>query len=208
MADKKPDIFIRDHVAADIPSMATIISRAYAPDAHLLQIIPDTPTTRTWWAQTFEAALTDPAARILVAVDQSTSITAGVFTMHYLGPESPANATAGVVSAIPLTLDHSQDLAEAIVKLKQERVEFMGNEPHYLIELVGVDDEYKSHGIGRQLTQRACDIADEHDAAIFLQTSAARQYYVDKLNMHFKAVRTEEGDAIGGTIVRARKSRR
>lgn len=202
------DIIIRDYVASDVSSMATMIPRAYAPDAFLQQIIPDTPATRRWWELTYSAALSNAAARILVAVDGTTGQTVGILTMDYYGPNTTPGANSRITSVVPLTPDHSPVWTEAHVKLKQSRQKLMGSEPHYAIELVGIDDNYKSRGIGKVLAQRACDIADEKDAAIFLQTTAARNWYVDKLNLDFQTVKAKEGDMVGGTVIRARRSMR
>jgi len=205
-SDNSP-IVIRDATPADIQSMTTMVPRAFGPDDFLPQIIPDTPLVQQWWTTTYENALQDPASRVLVAVN-SIGQTVGILTLHYLGPESPASASGGVTLTVPLTPDHSPVLAKAFQGMKQERKELMGGSPHYLIELVGVDDGYKSFGIGRGLTERACEIADESDAGIFLQTSAARDYYTKKLQLGFREMRREEGDESGGTVVRPRKSER
>ncbi|KXL42805.1 hypothetical protein M433DRAFT_156491 [Acidomyces richmondensis BFW] len=205
MPGEKSKVVLREATLADIESMATMVPRAYAPDAFLPQIIPDTPAVRKWWAQTYEAALQDPAARLLIAVDGCKTV--GILTLHYLDPDSPSSSSCGVTAAIPLTPDHSPILAKALEGLEQERKELMGADAHFLIELVGVDDEYKSLGIGRALAQWACEIADEKDAAIYLQTSAAKYYYTKKLNLGFEARKSEEDQGAGGTVIRPRKSK-
>lgn len=200
-------VLIRDAAPSDIASMTTMVPRAFAPSAFLPQIIPNTALTRAWWTSTYRNALDDADCRILVAVAKSGD-TVGILTLHYLGPESHASASAGVTLTVPLTPDHSPVLAKAFAGMKQERKDLMGDTPHFLIELVGVDDHYKGLGIGRRLTERACEIADQRDAAIFLQTSAARDYYTQRLRLGFREMRREEGNGSGGTVVRPRRSER
>jgi ribosomal protein S18 acetylase RimI-like enzyme len=206
MAGGNANVIYRVATPADIESMTTMVPRSYDPDAFLPQVIPDTPLIREWWAKTYGAALEDPAARILIAVEGTKTV--GIFTMHYLGPDPPAAQSGGVTVAIPLTPDHSPMLKEAFDGLKEERKELMGDEPHYLIELVGVDAEYQSLGIGRKLTKWACGIADQSDAAIYLQTTAARDYYCNKLDLGFKQQKSYDDHEAGGTCIRPRKSKR
>ncbi|KAK5111528.1 hypothetical protein LTR62_004823 [Meristemomyces frigidus] len=196
----------RDALPEDVESMSTMVPRSYDDSAFLPQVIPDTPATRQWWIDTYRHALSDPAARLLIAVDNSTKASVGILTLHYLGPDSSFGTHGGITSAIPLTPDHSLLLAEGLTELKTERKELMGEDPHYLIELVGVDRRFQGQGIGKTLTAMACEIADRRDAAIYLQTSAAKEYYVEKLGMGFVA--QANGDDRSGTIIRAQKSAR
>ncbi|KAK4554961.1 hypothetical protein LTR86_008109 [Recurvomyces mirabilis] len=197
-------IVYRDAATSDLESMSTMVPRSYSADAFLPQIIPDTPKTRQWWVETYRHALSDPAARLLLAIDCEKTV--GIFILHYLGPESPSSSSSAITSTVPLTEDHSPILAEALKDLKAERQELMGGEPHFLVELVGVDAAYQSRGIGKELTRRACEVADQRDAAIYLQTSAAKDYYVSKVDLGFEAL--GNGDESGGTIIRARKTKR
>ncbi|KAK3674628.1 hypothetical protein LTR78_005350 [Recurvomyces mirabilis] len=197
-------VVYRDATTSDLESMSTMVPRSYSPDASLSQIIPDTPKTRQWWVETYRHALSDPAARLLLAVDGEKTV--GIFILHYLGPDSPSSSSSAITSVVPLIEDHSPILAEALKDLKAGRKELMGGEPHFLVELVGVDAAYQSQGIGKELTRRACEVADQRDAAIYLRTSAAKGYYVSKVDLGFEA--HGNGDENGGTIIRARKPKR
>ncbi|PSN68862.1 hypothetical protein BS50DRAFT_521010 [Corynespora cassiicola Philippines] len=206
MDETKNKVIFRNATAADISSMTTIVPRAYARDATLLRLIPHTGIITHWWNKTYHHALEDPASRLLVAVSGSKVV--GVFTMHFRGPDSPPQTSAGIMSAIPLTQDHSLILVGALKELARERRELMGDEPHYLVELVGVDDGYKGLGIGRRLTEWACEIADEQDAAMYLQTTAAQNFYTQKVGLGFELSKDSHDDDAGGTVVRQRKSKR
>lgn len=185
--------------------MTTLLPRAYAPDAPLLQMIPDSPSIREWWKKTYQHALNDAHSHILIATDEPKVI--GILTMHHAAPELPSSITKSVISAIPLTSEHSPLLTSALEDLLQERKKLMSEDPHYLIELVGVDDEYQGLGIGRRLVERACEIADDGNEAIYLQTSAAREFYTRRVGRGFVGV-GGDGAGAGGSIVRPRRSKR
>ncbi|KAI0471682.1 hypothetical protein GGR56DRAFT_85004 [Xylariaceae sp. FL0804] len=200
-------ITIREAAPGDVASMATIVPRAYAPDARLNTLFPDTPAVRRWWEQTYKAAIVDhhPACRLLVAVVRNSDgdgdgkdLVVGVLTMHLLTRRRPdaspdssvppeadtdaavsgGGATSGVIFLVPLTPDHDPALEPARESMLRIREETMGTQAHYLIELLGVDSAYAGRGIGRRLVRRACDVADAAGAAIFLQTSQARRWWL------------------------------
>lgn len=207
MANENGLLAIRLASSADVDSMATIIPRSYASDSSLSRLCPDTPLVRRWWVNTYEAALENPASCLLVAVEGLKTV--GLFTMHYLEPAStPHDAKGGITTAIPLTTDHPQDMAAALQNLRHERQMWMGDETHFIIELVAVDSAYQNLGIGRRLTVRACEIADEKDAALFLHTTAARKFYTEKLDLGFYVKHHDANDETSGIVVRPSRSRR
>ena len=84
----------------------------------------------------------------------------------------------------------------------------MGDKAPFLIELMGVDSDYKSLGIGRRLVGWACEIADERDAAVYLQTTAAKDYYTKKLQFGFESW-NEAGNHNGtATVIQPQRCKR
>ncbi|KAM0721584.1 hypothetical protein Q7P37_002509 [Cladosporium fusiforme] len=193
--------------SADVDSMATMIPRSYPPDSSLSRLISDTPSVRRWWTETYKAALEDPACCLLVAVEGIKTV--GLLTMHYLDSAStPQDGNGGIATAIPLTSDHSQDMAAALQSLGQERRNWMGDEAHFIIELVAVDCAYQNLGIGRRLATRACEIADKMDAAIFLHTTSAVHFYTKRLDLGFYVKQHDVSNEAGGIVIRPSRSRR
>lgn len=198
MAPTPGNFIVREATSADIDSMTTIIPRAYPPDAFLNKIFPDTPAIRKWWSQTYHAALDSPAYTLLIAVDGDTVI--GALTLHLYRAYSPGlTSYSGICTLVPLTDDHDPVLKEALQGQSSGREESMQQRTNFMIDLMGVDRAYQSRGVGSSLAKRACELADAEDAAIFLETTKAREYYV-KLGLGFEA-RKESVDQEGGGVV-------
>ncbi|KAK5171226.1 uncharacterized protein LTR77_004370 [Saxophila tyrrhenica] len=200
MATLLDDIVIREAVTADIDSMTMIIPRAYDADAFLNFIFPDTPTIRDWWTKVYTSAIQSPAYTILVAVEEATVI--GVLTLHLYRPENAhLGKRDGICTLVPLTDDHHQELKKALVEQASDRQKILQEQSNLMIDLLGVDRKYQSKGIGGQLVKRAGAVADSESAAIFLQTTQAKAYYL-KLALGFEVRGEDDPNAPGGVIVR------
>jgi len=101
---------------------------------------------------------------------------------------------------VPLTADHHEALKDALVEQARDRATLMRQEPNFQVDLLGVDRAFQGRGVGRRLVQRACEVADQEGAAVFLQTTKAREWYLG-LGMGFVPDKTYE-DIAGGVVVR------
>lgn len=180
---------------ADIESLTTIIPRSFDKDAFLNILFPPTSTLiKDWWAEVYTKAIASPACRILVETLSDKVI--GVLTLHFWDPNNPTSTPEGICTFAPFTSDHNEIMPTAIESQTRDRKKLMRNTPNFMIDLMAVDKDYQGCSVGHRLLQRACRIADEHDAAIFLQTTKARKYYLTS-GLGFES---EEGDEEGIVI--------
>lgn len=49
----------------------------------------------------------------------------------------------------------------------------MTGQPHFVVELFGVDHEMKGFGLGKKLLLKACEIADEAGLSVFVMANAS-----------------------------------
>lgn len=64
----KPPIHIRPAIPSDLPSLTTIVPRAFHPrNAYIKKCHPDTPAVRAWWWKIFAEEIAEPDCYVLVA---------------------------------------------------------------------------------------------------------------------------------------------
>lgn len=64
----KPPIQIRPAIPSDLPSLTTIVPRAFHPrNAYIKKCHPDTPAVRAWWWKIFAEEIAEPDCYVLVA---------------------------------------------------------------------------------------------------------------------------------------------
>lgn len=66
--EPKPPIQIRPAIPSDLPSLTTIVPRAFHPrNAYIKKCHPDTPAVRAWWWKIFAEEIAEPDCYVLVA---------------------------------------------------------------------------------------------------------------------------------------------
>lgn len=167
-------ITIQEADPQHVASLSTMDVRAFHPTNSFHRLVfPDTPLVLDWWSKVFSEEINDPTAHVLVALDAKATDPAlqvvGIISMRLM---DPAVKGAGMWTMFPLTSDHDgEEFSPSVDLMVRWREKLFAKEQqwHYLLEFVGVDDAYKSAGLGRRLLQRACEIADEKGFPMFVE---------------------------------------
>lgn len=89
------------------------------------------------------------------------------------------------------------------------RETLMTGQPHFVIELFGVDHETKGSGLGKKLLLKACDIADEAGLAVFVMANGSAKgiYQHPEIGFELRDVQVLPGEYEEYMLVRpARES--
>lgn len=173
------DILIAEARPKDLDSLTTILPRAFHPVNPYQRVAqPDTPTIRKWWYKVFQDEIDDPSCHPIVAINQVTDKDIGILTLRRF---EPGEKGSGFWSMYPLTPDHRKEMCDAfIVTMAEWRERLMGDRVHYLIELFGTAYVWKGKGVGSMMLQRACAIADQEAADVFVQANASAVGFYEK----------------------------
>lgn len=170
----------------DIASLTTILARSFHPtNAYIRATLPDTPAVREWWRSIFENCLSDLRWHVLVATTTTLSggtdgEAIGVLVLRLMQPHERGS---GSWSLFPRTADHHAEKYESMIDaMSKHRESIMrvghesGARAHYLVELFGVDHNWKGKGVGAALLRRACKVADARGGEVQANGSA-RAFY-------------------------------
>ena len=156
--------------------MTTILPRSFFPiNEFVKKVLPDTALMRDWWARVYNEEISNSACHVLIAKDKATQAVVGVLPMRMIGAE---NVAGGFWQKHTWTVDHGSEWGPPIECQSYYEKQIMGNEEHLLIELLAVDYDYRSVGIGKALVKQACQIADDSNRSIFVQSGSAKGFYL------------------------------
>lgn len=171
MAEKESstnDILIREATPDLVPSLTTIVPRAFHPTNEFhRKVFPNTEANRQWWTRAFTDEIQSPNCNVLTAVDSNASEPAiGLLCLRLL---AASEATQGFWHFYSLSPDHDASLFVPAMET-MKLLPGVGTE-RFLLELFGVDHAYKGTGIGRKLLEKACEIADDKGVAIYVEAN-------------------------------------
>lgn len=83
----------------------------------------------------------------------------------------------------------------------------MMGQPHFVVELFGVDHETKGSGLGKKLLLKACEIADEAELAVFVMANASAKgiYHHAEIGFELRDVQVLPGGYEEYMLVRPAK---
>ena len=72
----------------------------------------------------------------------------------------------------------------------------MMGQPHFVVELFGVDHETKGSGLGKKLLLKACEIADEAGLTVFVMANASAKgiYQHPEIGFELRDVKVLPGE--------------
>lgn len=104
----KPPIQIRPAIPSDLPSLTTIVPRAFHPrNAYIKKCHPDTPAVRAWWWKIFAEEIAEPDCYVLVAAigdDDGNLLEGGGGEREGKGMEGGGEGKENVVGVLCLRL--------------------------------------------------------------------------------------------------------
>jgi len=171
-------------------------TKSKQPPKNQTQLLPNTPILRDWWAKIFTSKLHTPTTSHLLTAASTTnpSHSLGVLSIQLLGPSDHG---AGFWSSFPPTPDHdAAAYADVSSNLSNAREALMMGQPHFLIELFGVDHETKGSGLGKKLLLKACEIADEAGLPVFVMANASAKgiYQHPEIGFELRDVKVLPGE--------------
>lgn len=184
------EIVYLDARSQDVESLKTIVPRSFfAVNEKIRKLLPDTPAMRAWWGRVFEDYMANPNSHVPIAIDTSTNTVVGAIMLHGVRQGQPFG---GFMADHPPTEDHDMEGWPTAIKGFAEREKStVGDRDRFLVEVMGVDSAYQGKGIGKQLVANACGFADAKGWPIFLETSAARGFYL-KQAVGFKVIAEDD----------------
>ncbi len=165
---------------SDIESLTTIVPRAFhLENRYINHTLPDTQAVREWWSLTFQDSVQDPDCHVLIVREPDTSSTAGLLMLRSVGPEM---GSTDVWNLRPCPEDIDQNSLLAMVDAGREwHGKLIRGWSHFIVELFGVDHEWKGKGVGMKLLRRACEIADGKGFEIFVEANGFAKGYYEKV---------------------------
>jgi GNAT superfamily N-acetyltransferase len=207
----------RPATTSDVPSLSTIVPRSFHPtNPYIQKLFPDTPLLQQWWTAIWESKLQTPATSHILTVESNnpnpnpnySNETTNTATTKSLGILSlqlftPSQTGAGLYTTFPPTPDHdAQAYHDVASSLATARETLMAGTAHFVIELFGVDHEFKGLGLGKALLLRACEVADEAGLPIFVMGNASAKGMYVKCGFEVRDVKVLEGGYEENMLVR------
>ncbi|EMF07954.1 uncharacterized protein SEPMUDRAFT_9158, partial [Sphaerulina musiva SO2202] len=176
----KPPIQIRPAIPSDLPSLTTIVPRAFHPrNAYIKKCHPDTPAVRAWWWKIFAEEIAEPDCYVLVAAIENRKE-----QQNQNQKDSPL-LPCGFWTKYPLTPDQNSTLFQpAITAMSQARAlafspspskptpNQAAPQPHFLLELLGISHDYQNLQLARRLLTLAGEISDKAGWETFVEANA------------------------------------
>jgi GNAT superfamily N-acetyltransferase len=210
---------VRPAILSDIPSLSTIVPRSFHPtNPYIQKLFPDTPLLAQWWTEIWISKLQTQAASYVLTVeytnpnpnpndqkDTTTNKSLGILSLQLFPPSQPgpSQPDAGLYTTFPPTPDHdAQSYHDVASSLATAREHLMSSTAHFVIELFGVDHEFKGLGLGKALLLRACETADEAGLPIFVMGNASAKGIYVKCGFEVRGVEILEGGYEENMLVR------
>ena len=219
MASQTRTFDVRQATAADVLSLATIVPRSFHPtNPYIQSLFPNTPLVQQWWTEIWTTKLQTPATSHVLTVepnnpnpntnkkrkdtqdDTPANKSLGILSMQLF---SPSDLGAGLYTTFFPTPDHeAQAYHDVAFSMANAREALMTSTPHFVIELFGVDHDFKGHGLGRMLLLRACEIADEAGLPVFVMANASAKGIYLKFGFEVRDVKVLAGGYEESMLVR------
>jgi GNAT superfamily N-acetyltransferase len=130
----------------------------------------------------------------------STNKSLGILSLQLF---TPSTRGAGLYTTFPPTPHHdAQAYHDVASSLATARETLMAGTAHFVIELFGVDHEFKGLGLGKALLLRACEVADEAGLPIFVMGNASAKGMYVKCGFEVRDVKVLEGGYEENMLVR------
>jgi ribosomal protein S18 acetylase RimI-like enzyme len=125
---------------------------------------------REWFCKAFQQEIrnSDKGHPIIARENQNNKVV-GIIALRLMGNDERGSG----MWTKDLALSPKQEVMynDMVDSMTLARERLMLGDAHYLIQLFGVDDEFKGLGLGQRLLEQACYTADQDDFAIFVQSN-------------------------------------
>lgn len=173
---------------SDIDSLTTIHQRIFHPgNPFQKKAIPDTAVVREFWKRSYERTIKNPGTPTLVVKHSSEKYKViGCLRLKMMGAKERG---CGFWTTDALSADHDMEICLSFIRpMSEYREKFLFERPHILIELFGIDAEYRGTGAGVALLRRCCQIADEKGVEVFVESNAAAEGFYRKYGFEAREV--------------------
>jgi len=194
----------------DLPQVRAVWYAAFE-SPFIMRLWPNTPSVHKWWDDANSSSiLHDPTARYMKVTDLAADDGKGKIiayakwnaprrdpTKKGYGDRFPPYPQDGDVEGLSTFFGH----------LTGEREKFMGDRPHYYLDMLGTLPEYQGLGAGTLLVKWGCDAADEEGVEAFVDASEAGKGLYEKYGFVEKDGWTMPGESFRvASLLRPAKS--
>ncbi|KAJ5520949.1 Acyl-CoA N-acyltransferase [Penicillium fimorum] len=161
---------------ADAPALTQVFYGAFRTDADRA-MFPNTPDGTEWWEKAFDTAITRSIA------GESNEIFFKVAEGSESGPIAAFAKWKLLVSAAdhdqhedPIVWPPSSDKElcdRFFFGMEEQHVKWMGDRPHYYLDILGVHPSYQGKGLGTKLLKWGLTRADAEGVEVYLAASPA-----------------------------------
>ena len=172
------EISLRAATEDDVEALCDVYFSAFAGDLFSRQAFPvASGTGRTYMRQVFSEEMAEPDAAFIIATDPSSStpdrIIGYVKWVQPGGPGAEYTEDGYPEDGMPAVASHYYRL------LFEGRQRHMASTRHWYLDMMGVMDEYKGRGVGRQFVEWGLAKAKDDAVVIFVEAAGdAVSYYV------------------------------
>ncbi|CEL11001.1 hypothetical protein ASPCAL14108 [Aspergillus calidoustus] len=163
---------IKPAAPGDGAELADVFLESFS-DEFNQKLWPRTPDVRSFWAEKFNASIEQRGATsFIVKIEALNSESQPVIAAFakwklYSGDARPEEQETKDMTAWPESCD--ADLCDRFFgRLEKERVNAMGNRPHYYLDMLGTRPEFNGRGLASKLLQWGLSRADEKKVMTFL----------------------------------------
>ncbi|KAH9825464.1 acyl-CoA N-acyltransferase [Teratosphaeria destructans] len=168
---------IREAKEQDVSAMTEVFFRSFT--APFWQyFIPDKDWSRKWWDEAWMMGLQNPTDVSFVVEDTQKSNKIVAFSRWVL-PQWDGNLERKWPEMDPK--DWDMEIVDRFFGgMEENRHEMMQKRPHWMLEMLGVHEDYQKHGIGASLLKWGTDQADKEGLETYLDGSEVGQPYYKK----------------------------
>lgn len=171
-----PDLYIDLATEKDAAEQSRMFHNAFN-NPFFTHSFPNLPESKTWWYKASCTALADPSTHSLVVRDLKDPTGSPIAFARWVSPSYPnwkpaADFTRAASRWEDFYAGCDEELLGALFgSFARNRAHWIGERPHYYLELLGVDEKAKSRGAAGLLVQYGCDLADKDHIECYVDAS-------------------------------------
>ncbi|OQE21959.1 hypothetical protein PENSTE_c011G03323 [Penicillium steckii] len=173
MGSIKSNLQILPATEDDIPALVDLWFKAFSIDPGMMQIFPDTPNMRKWFAD-YNALdfATKPYQYFIKVVDPEILDEQGFPRILAYAKWDTAMPNIRGPRFPPWDLETPGELATNVFdSLNGNRDRVMGDLKHYYLDMLCTHPDFERRGAGSMLVKWGCDLADKDGVAAYVDAS-------------------------------------
>jgi len=160
---------LRPAKLSDLPSIIEVYFAAFRDDAVHQICFPKKPSIHKFWTDFITDEMTnDPHSHWIVVIDTSAPNSPIIAFAKWSAPQE--NKRHSLPN--PWPIDTDPDFANMFFgQLEDQKMQVMGDRPHWYLMLIGTSPEYQGKGAAGKLIRYGLEKADEQGVEAYLEAS-------------------------------------